>query len=294
MQAFQLDEALKESRTYKKALNREMNGAGRKDASLREQIRIIILDPDLKGFDKKRSVAETTRKYLEGQGAFYRTSDERMFFFSHNERQLYDIEQRIFSHLLVEESGLSTTETFFKFMIDTLTANVARQGKLVEVHTLAHYDTRTQVLIVSDGGGGIWRRERGGQWEAGKNGDDNILFLTEPEATPWRPQFSEENHLQWLLDQINFCPTPLSLEDQRAFLLCGSSTSFFRPFVAHAPFPPGWVRKAQANRPHVGSLAVSSLGKNLKSQGCERRKKTLSLQLSPTASCTRSTTLTPA
>jgi hypothetical protein len=117
---------------------------------------------------------------------------------------------------------------------------VARQGKLVEVYTLAHYDTHTQVLIVSDGGGGIWRRERGGKWEAGKNGDDNILFLTEPEATRWSPEFGKVGHLQWFLGLINFCSTPLSIEEQRAFFTVWLLHQFF-PALRRTRAVPAWL-----------------------------------------------------
>lgn len=132
------------------------------EVSLVEVIRRTILDNDIKGFDKKRSVADLIRAFFIERGAFYRTSDARLFFFSGGECCLYDLEQRPFTHLLMEASGLSSTETFFHFVFDTLTAHVARQGALVEVHTLSHYDIQSKRLTLSDGGGGVWSREPAG------------------------------------------------------------------------------------------------------------------------------------
>jgi hypothetical protein len=184
---------------------RSKNG---QDDSLREAIRQTILDQDLKGFDKKRTAADLIRQHLIEHGEVYRTADGRFFFFSYGECRLYDLEQQPFTRLLIDESGLSTTETFFNFALDTLTAHISRRGKLVEVRTPSHYDVHTKVLTVSNGGGGVWRRERCGKWQEGKNGDNGILFFTEPEAAPWVPDFKKKGNLTWLLSQINFCSVP--------------------------------------------------------------------------------------
>lgn len=210
------------------------------DESLRAAVRQTILDPDMKSFDKKRAAADLIRQSLIEWGDFYRTSDGRLFFFSHGERRLYDIEQQPFARFLVDKSGLSTTETFFNFALDILTAHVARKGKLAEVHTLSHYDVRTKMLTVSDGGGGVWRREHEGEWEEGKNGDGGILFLTEPEAIRWMPESNGGEHLAWFLDQINFCPAPLSIDDQRAFFTVWLLQQFF-PSLRRTRTIPAWL-----------------------------------------------------
>src|SRR2546426_11505332 len=93
------------------------------------------------------------------------------------------------SHLLTAVSGLSATEAFFKFALDVLQAKVTREAPLSEVLSFAHFDDSTGLLAVSDGAGGIWLRERGGSWMSAHNGDHGLLFLTEPEAVQWIPEF---------------------------------------------------------------------------------------------------------
>ena len=205
------------------------------DEALREALRQTILDPDMQGFDKKRAAADLIRQHLLERGALYRTADGPLFFFSHRECRLYDLEQPPFTRLLIEASGLSTTETFFNFAVDTLTAHVARRGTLVEVHTLSDYDVQTKVLTVSNGGGGVWRREPHGEWREGKNGDGGILFFTEPDATPWEPDFATTENMDWLFKQINFRPAPLSVAEQQVF---------FEVWLLHQFFPP--LRRTRA------------------------------------------------
>lgn len=210
------------------------------DDSLKQLVRKVILNSDIKGFDRKRDTADLIREHFTKNGDFYRTPDGRVYFFSFQERRLYELEQRPFTHLLIEESGLSSTETFFHFALDTLTAHVARQGKLVEVHTLSHYDAQARVLTISDGSGGVWRREQRGKWQEGRNGDDGILFLTEPDAARWVPEFGREGHLQWLLEQINFCPLPLTVKEQRTFFFVWLLHQFF-PSLRRTRTIPAWL-----------------------------------------------------
>jgi len=97
------------------------------------------------------------------EGFFCRTAEERLFYFSKLDRRLFDLDQRLFQFLLTNLSGLSSTETLFKFAIDILRADAA-QTKPVQIHTIADFDQRTGFLAVSDGGPGVWARERGGRW----------------------------------------------------------------------------------------------------------------------------------
>ena len=95
------------------------------------------------------------RQHLLARGARYRTADGRLLFFSHEECRLYDPQETSFTQGLLAASGLATTAPVFNFARDMLTAHVARQGTLVEIHPLSHYDVQSQVLTVSNGGGGV-------------------------------------------------------------------------------------------------------------------------------------------
>jgi len=192
------------------------------------------------GFAKKRVVADLIRQNVLAHGALYRAADGRLLFFSEEECRLYDLPETPFMHWLIEASGLSTTETVFNFAVDTLTAHVARHGTLVEVHTLSYYNEQSKVLTVSTGGCGVWRREPHGQWHAGKNGDDGVFFVTDPDATPWEPDFASAEDLSWLWQQINFSPTPLAVDEQRLFFIVWLLHQFF-PALRHTRLIPAWL-----------------------------------------------------
>jgi hypothetical protein len=228
--------------------------------TLSDTVRSCMLAAGVPAFDKRRNVAELVREDLEGVGRFLRTADGRAFFFLSSERRLYDLEQLPFCHLLVTRSGLSTTENVFRFVLDKLQASTSRESPLVEVHTLSHYDARTGVLTVSNGGGGVWRRERGGAWEAGANGEGGVLFFTETDAMPWEPDFSRDGlELRRYLQGFTFEDDGLTAEEQRVLLLILLLHQFFPPLrrtrVIPAFLGPQGSGKTSAMR-RVGHLFV--------------------------------------
>ncbi len=78
-------------------------------------------------------------------------------------------------------SGLGATESAYRFALDRLQTLTA-QSAAVEVHTLSHYDTKSDLLAVSDGGGKIWVRERGGEWQRGLKGGRGLIFFTNDDS----------------------------------------------------------------------------------------------------------------
>src|SRR5215469_7671352 len=165
-------------------------------------VREVILDPDIKAFDKRRQVCQLIRNALLAHGQLCRTRDERAFYFSNDVRTLYDLDQAAFGHLLTNLSCLSPTETDFRFSVSMLRADAA-QSPTVEVHALAHFDPANCTLSISDGGTGVWVY-RDGEWKFSYNGQ-GLFFLTEPDAAAWKPDFSaSHSELDWLLEKIPF------------------------------------------------------------------------------------------
>ena len=198
------------------------------DSALHQEVRKVMLARKVPTFDKKRQVTSLVREALESVGHFCRTDDSRLFFFSYPDRVLYDLDQRAFQYLLTSVSGLSATESGFRFLIDVLQADTARAGRRVTVHTLAHYDQATERLAVSDGGGGVWTRERGGQWSQVANGTDGLLFLTEPDAEPWQPEFGSNGHtLARYFEGFLLDNSELTADKQRTLLLVFLLQQFF-------------------------------------------------------------------
>jgi hypothetical protein len=196
---------------------------------LQKTIRDIILNRDVPPFDKRRLIRDLVkREFLSSRKGFLcQTADERAFYFHKGERRLYDLEQRAFQHLLASVSGLSATETQFRFVLDSFQTEAART-KPVDVHTLARFEVQTGTLHISDGGGGVWRRERRGKWEFCDNGDGGILFLTESDAQPWTPEFKRDRALPWLLSHFLVDDgNGLSYEEQKTLLMVWFQQNFF-------------------------------------------------------------------
>ena len=197
--------------------------------ALQESVRNVVLG-NHPAFDKRRMIRDLVKKGMidARRGFLCQSADGRGFYFHKGERRLYDMEQKPFQHLLSSVSGLSATETQFRFVLDSFQTDAART-KAVEVHTLAHYDLQTGLLVVSDGAGGVWRRERRGKWESGYNGDDGILFLTDLDAAAWEPQFKRDGALAWLLNQL--------LLDNDPVLTCNEQKTLMVVWLLHNFFP---------------------------------------------------------
>lgn len=199
-----------------------------KPGDLPGRVRSIVLDSEIQAFDKRRHITQLIVDALQELGDFCRTADERIYFFEGNERRLYDLEEMSFGRMLTNLSGLSATEAFHKFALDTLQARQAKQARLVEVHSFAYHNAETSLLAISDGAGGVWFRERGGQWRLGHNGENGLYFITERESSPWVPDFSAlPETLDWYLARFNFTDSLLSKDESRTALTVWILQQFF-------------------------------------------------------------------
>ena len=106
------------------------NVAATDSSELPKAIRAIVLNGEIQSFDKKRHIARLIVDELQELGDFCRTADERLYFFERNERRLYDLEENSFGRMLTNLSGLSATEAFHKFALDTLQARQAKQARV--------------------------------------------------------------------------------------------------------------------------------------------------------------------
>ena len=140
-------------------------------------VREIAIETKAPVFDKKRRIADLVESEFKSRGEFYRSYDGRQYFLPNSERRLLELGRPEFAHLLADVSGLSLTETQFKFAFDRL-SGLARRALPREIHTLSHYDERTGMLAVSNGGSGMSIRERGGCWQRALNGENGIVFRT--------------------------------------------------------------------------------------------------------------------
>jgi hypothetical protein len=199
-----------------------------RSCDLPKKIRAVVLNRRIQSFDKRRHIATLVMDSLQEHGDFCRTADERMFFFEKTERRLYDLEETSFGRMVTYLSGLSATEVYYKFALDTLQANEARQARLVRVHSFSYYDSETSLVAVSDGSGGVWFRERGAKWRLGNNGESGLYFVTERESSQWAPEFTATPEaLDWFLTLFNFADSLLSKEESRTALSVWIFQQFF-------------------------------------------------------------------
>ena len=206
-------------------------------SALARAVRNIAIKGGVPIFDKKRLIADLVESEFKSRGEFYRTYDDLLYFLPNSERRLLELERPEFAHLLMDASGLSRTETFFRFVLDRLTG-LAWRALPREVHTLSHYNETTGMLTVSNGGTDVWIRERGGHWQRALNGENGIVFRTDPDADPWEPEFpsnpdsGELTHLNRFMEQFPFVSyNDVSADCQRALLLMNLLQRFFPPLA---------------------------------------------------------------
>jgi len=218
----------------KHQLNESLSLLGK---SPKVDIREIATNRDIKSFDKKRMIAELIQNFLVKSGTLYRTIEGRCFYFEESERRLYELEQRSFAQLVTDTFGLSSTEDFFRFALDTLVSNIVRHGQLAEVNTLAVYDAKKNQLAISDGASGIWIYSDG-KWEHADNGKNGFVFLTETAAQHWTPDFTVEGKgLEWLFDRLNFAGSLQQIFDQKEIFKVWLMSLFFKGILHTKPIP---------------------------------------------------------
>jgi hypothetical protein len=184
--------------------------------TLAERIRAVAVAPapnkdnsnGIRAFDRPRKVYELVIEELRRRGKFFCSTEGRSYYFFDEERNLYELGDTIFGNLLKHLSGLSETEHFFKFSIDTLAAEISRTAPRVQVHTLAYLDTKAKRHMISDGASGVWWRNfPGGEWVLGHNGQDGIYFATEKNVEQFSPDFSSyrnDRSFDWYWQQFLF------------------------------------------------------------------------------------------
>jgi hypothetical protein len=195
---------------------------------LRGAITAIMLEEGAKEFIKRHRVAELVHRSFAENGFFCGTADDRLFYFSKVEHRLYDLDWLAFEYLTSHLTGLGKTESVYGFTLHQL-RTVASQTAPLDVYSSAYFDATTGLLAVSDASNGVWLRERYGEWIYQYNEDNGLLFLSEPDALAFEPDFSGScSSLAWFLDQFLLAQFELlTVEDQKTLLLVNLLHEFF-------------------------------------------------------------------
>jgi hypothetical protein len=129
--------------------------------------------------------------------------------------------------LALKEYGLYPKEYLTRQIIDGLRLEAASKRR-TNVHAFSFFDRPTSTVYVYDFNGGAYRIAAGGV-EHIDNGEDGILFMQNPQWTPWNVTSlnNSVNWCEWLLEGIRFAPTKLTEADQRLLFRVWVLTLFF-------------------------------------------------------------------
>jgi hypothetical protein len=174
-----------------------------------------------KAFAVRRKITDLVHKTLCTVGFFSRGDGDLVFFFSDQDHLLYDLNSKRFEQLLANASGLNQTEPEFTF-VQTHLQNVAALLPLTPIYSRSYYDWNTGRFHMSNGLGGQYIRDRGGEWRFAPNGED-VLFLTEHDNKPWSlDPLAKGEELQEFIESASLGDDGkgnLTVDDQRALLL---------------------------------------------------------------------------
>jgi hypothetical protein len=193
---------------------------------LRKQV-ASVLGAELGWVTKEDTLVRLLREALRKIGQFYRTDSGSALFFRAQNRRLYEITDRAesdFGRVLTYLADRSVKIAAMRRAIDRLQASVGEEATLVTVHALAYNSPEASVIAVNDFGGGMWYRERGGQWTWKPNASEGILFWSPPEyVEPWKPDFARgleigADVLDWFIGLPHFTEDALTVQDQRLLL----------------------------------------------------------------------------
>lgn len=205
----------------------------------RSAIRAVITGKSISQHDRLRMVAHIVHRALSDRGDLYRTKEGHCFYFERKEKRLYEFGSLAFDQLIIEATGLSQTERYFRFSLDVISAFVARSGPLVRPSTMGWFDAATGAIAVSDGTSGMWiTREGTADWSYADNGENGVIFVTEPEAERWQPDFSGDgSDLDWFIASANFAGNQEQVEDQRVLSKMWLVSVFFNSILPTRVIP---------------------------------------------------------
>ncbi|MGA7178133.1 MAG: bifunctional DNA primase/polymerase [Thiobacillaceae bacterium] len=140
-----------------------------------------------KSVKEKRHVAQELRKDLTSRGVFYRTRGiAELLYFNKPERELYALGSVEFRALCGELYGINGKEPVWSYVEEALQQHCLRQGELTESFQFARY--QDQKLYIHAGGHRVFKLDGHDIIEI-DNGDDGVLFKSDPSLVPIHPDY---------------------------------------------------------------------------------------------------------
>lgn len=136
----------------------------------------------------KRHVAQKILEDLTSRGVFLKTAQAaELMFFNSSERELYTLGSAEFRALCGELYGINGKEPVWAYIEEQLLQHCLRKGQLTELFRFARYQAKK--LYIHAGGQRVFRLD-GNSIEEIDNGDDGVLFYSDPTLTPIQPNYN--------------------------------------------------------------------------------------------------------
>ncbi|MDA8093089.1 MAG: bifunctional DNA primase/polymerase [Betaproteobacteria bacterium] len=140
-----------------------------------------------KSVKAKRHVAQEFRKDMQSRGVFYKTRQDDLLFFHRQERELYVLGSPQFRALCGELHGINGKEPVWAYIEEELQQYCLRRGEPTEFFQFARYQDHR--LYIHAGGQRVYRLD-GQAIDEVNNGDDGVLFKSDPSLAPIHPDFA--------------------------------------------------------------------------------------------------------
>lgn len=196
---------------------------------LRARIDDIRRNSNLKGFEKWREIGEIVIRDLGENGHFFNTLQGLFYFDNERLRPFPLIEDVELASIIAYRYGINRKEPGFQRVLADLQSEAARNGRMVEVRRLAHFERGTSRLYVSRFDGNMYCLD-GVSVRLTENGTDDVFFfddlaLWEPFA--YIPSTPPGEFDKQLIESVNFTDSTLSLLEQQLFLKLWVLAVFF-------------------------------------------------------------------
>jgi hypothetical protein len=180
-------------------------------------IEAIRKDGNIRGYERWRQIGNTIICDLQKRGQFFNTP-QGLFYFDSEHLQAFSLDEDLgLAAVINSRFGINPEEHGFGRVWADLQSHAILRGQKAEIRRLAHYDSVSKRLYISQFNGYMYRLD-GESVSSVKNGSDGMFFFED--RTSWEPygytRSAPKGELdRQLIDSVNFADSFLSPCEQR-------------------------------------------------------------------------------
>jgi hypothetical protein len=204
-------------------------------SNVRDKIKEIRQQPtkELKAFEKRDKITQTIIGDLKSNGVFFNSERGEFYFKQTSPATLHPLncDSLPLAAFIQQRFGLNRAETReYEHVLSGLQIEAFTNGRRVDIHQLAHYDSRKGLMYVSRFNGEMYRMD-GCKLESITNGTDGVFFWDDPRWEPYAIKAIPQNPNRLdnlVLKSPNLVPSHgLSADDQRWLFKVWMFAQFF-------------------------------------------------------------------